>query len=229
MYDKLDLFNALAADPLFEVMPEASQKRLFSKMTFRSYLRKQHVYGFDDTPVGLYFLYDGALRLEWPGLFEVNVGHLYTPGSWFGQLSALTETKRLVTVTAATDAKIGFLGVSDMNILIGDDVEILRHLSRITQARLKTAIDIVADLMLRDSKKRLLANLARLSGITNPLYKLDSYEVYFSQEEIASMANLARTTTNTILNQLAKEKIIDISYRQIKVIKPKKLLSLIQQ
>ena len=228
MDDKLGLSKALSSDPLFKLIPETSKKTLSSKMTIRTYSRKQRVYGFDDTPVGLYFLYDGAVRLEWPGLFEVNVGHLYTPGSWFGQLSALTETKRLVTVTAATDAQIGFLAVSDMKILISEDPEILRHLSRITQARLKTAIDILADLMLRDSKKRLLATLARLSGITNPLYKLDSYEVYFSQEEIARMANLARTTTNTILNQLAKEKIIDISYRQIKVMKPKALLSLLK-
>lgn len=192
-------------------------------MSVREYKARQNVYGFDDTPVGLYFLFDGCLRVEWPGLFDVKAAHFYTPGSWFGQLSSMTETKRLVTVTSATFAKIGFLPLNDLKPLMEIDNEIVRHLSRITQARLRTAIDAVADLMIRDPEQRFIATLIRLSGISNPNYKPSSYEIFFSQEEIGLMANVARTSASTILKRLERLQLLEISYRRLEIINPQGL------
>ena len=130
----------------------------------------------------------------------------------------MTETKRLVTVTAATKANLGFLSSSDLRLLVENDTEILRHLSRITQNRLQTATSIIGDLMLRDTEKRLIATLIRLSGMNNPIYEKDVHEIFFSQEEVARMANVARTTASTILKKLERQNAIKITYRKLEVV-----------
>lgn len=218
---------ALTQEPLFQLLPLSSQQAMRSKMIVRSYEAKQNVYGFDDTPVGLYFLFKGGLRVEWPGHHDVKAGHFYTPGSWFGQLSSMTETNRLVTVVSSTDSLIAFIKQSNVKKLIDTDPEIMRHLGRITQARLKTAIEIVADLMIRDTQQRLIATLIRLSGISNPLYQRKVYEVYYSQEELAGMANVTRTVANTILKRLERDELIKISYRRIQVTDPNGLKNML--
>lgn len=229
MSDKQRLDDALVADALFQIMPQNSQDLLRSKMHVRSYISGQNVYGFDDTPVGLYFLFEGGLRVAWPGLIDVNAAHFYSPGSWFGQLSAMTETNRLVTVTAATSASLGFVQQADLKSLMQTDIEILRHLARITQSRLKTAIEIVADLMIRDSEQRFLATIIRLSGANNPLYNQNSFFMYFSQEELARMANVSRTSANTLIKRLERKNILKVSYRRIEIINSKMLLELVKR
>lgn len=213
-----ELCRALAEDKLFQMLPKGSQVALLSRMALREYNKGQNVYGFDDSPVGLYFLFYGGLIVEWPGHFDVNAAHYYTPGSWFGQLSSMTETNRLVTVISASEAKIGFLPQVELKLLMDSDTEIIRHLGRITQARLKTALDAIADLMIRKSEPRFLATLIRLTGINNPLYKGDIYEVYLSQEEVARIANISRTVANSILKRLEEDNIIQSDYRRINIL-----------
>lgn len=226
---KDELLSALSKDAFFGILPESSRNALSSKMSVREYKVGQNVYGFDDTPVGLYFLFDGCLRVEWPGLFEVKAAHLYTPGSWFGQLSSMTETKRLVTVTSVTFAKIGFLPLNDLKILMEVDNEIVRHLSRITQARLRTAIDAVADLMIRDPEQRFIATIIRLSGINNPNYKPSAFEIFFSQEEVGLMANMARTSASTILKRLERLQLLKTGYRRLEITNPQGLKDRLEQ
>lgn len=223
------LDDALECDILFQMLPSPSQKAMRSKMVVRDYKTGENVYGFDDTPVGLYFLFNGGLKVEWPGHFDVNASHFYTPGSWFGQLSAMTETKRLVNVIASTNSSVGFINQLNVRKLIDSDPEFQRHLTRVTQARLKTALDIIADLMLRNAEQRLIATLIRLSGISNPFYQPDQYEVCFTQEELARMANITRSTANTTLKRLERAGFLMITYRRVVISRPEELQELMLQ
>ena len=58
------LIAALKQDPLFQLLPKQTQSSISSRLTIRQYFPQQPVYGFDDTPVGLYFLFEGGLRVE---------------------------------------------------------------------------------------------------------------------------------------------------------------------
>ena len=56
------------------------------------------------------------------------------------------------------------------------------------------------------------------AGIRDTEHPSGAFGVYFSQEEIAAMANVARTTANTLLRKFEKSGLIEITYRRITIV-----------
>ena len=77
------------------------------------------------------------------------------------------------------------------------------------------------DLMIRDHVKRFLAVLLRL-GNCRHVSPRDGrpIEVDTSHEDIAHMANVARTTAGTILRKLESNGHVTLSYRRINILAP---------
>jgi CRP-like cAMP-binding protein len=93
---------------------------------------------------------------------------------------------------------------------------------------LRTSIGAIADLMLRDTEARFIATVLRLAGIRDDETAKGRFDVFFSQEEIAAMANVARTTANTILGKLQKEGAVEITYRRVVILDSAKLRQFLQ-
>lgn len=93
---------------------------------------------------------------------------------------------------------------------------------------LELSLGVAADLMLRDHTKRFMAILMRLGGCR---YATDmqgqTLEVDFSQDDLATTANLARTTVNGLLRKLQKDGLVDLSYRRIRIVNPAKMRQLV--
>jgi CRP-like cAMP-binding protein len=78
----------------------------------------------------------------------------------------------------------------------------------------RTAVSAVADLMIRDHVKRLVAVLLWLADArTISPEGSGAIEVEASQSDLATMANVARTTANATLRRL-------VSARQVKLASP---------
>ena len=78
--------------------------------------------------------------------------------------------------------------------------------------------------MLRAPDKRLVAILLRLAGCRENIPSdFRSAEIDASQDELASMANVARVTAGLILRKFAKDGAIELAYRRIVVVDPDRL------
>jgi CRP/FNR family cyclic AMP-dependent transcriptional regulator len=83
----------------------------------------------------------------------------------------------------------------------------------------RTAVSAVADLMIRDHVKRLVAVLLRLADARAQSPEAP-IEVEASQSDLATMANVARTTANATLRKLVSAGHIKLAYGRIFVVKP---------
>jgi CRP/FNR family transcriptional regulator, cyclic AMP receptor protein len=94
----------------------------------------------------------------------------------------------------------------------------------------RTAVSAVADLMLRDHVKRFVAVLLRLADArTASPDSVQPIEVEASQSDIATMANVARTTANAILSRLASARQVKLAYGRIYVVKPDALRAMLAE
>lgn len=219
---------ALSSDPLFLKLPDATRLQLLERAVTNRVRQGETIYCIGDPAGGIYFICDGGMRVEIAtGSDNIFIAHYLAPGMWFGEPSALTGQPRMVGVVAAQDSEMLHLSLPHLNQLTRADPEFLRHLAAITQIYLRTAIAAIADLMIRDTEIRFIATLLRLGGIRDGAPQAGRFDVFFSQEEIAVMANVARTTANTILRKLEKSGLIEITYRRIAIVDGPRLRALV--
>lgn len=209
----------LEADPLLGRLEKDARAALLDRSITQRFRAGEAVYHLGDPAGGIYLVLEGGMRVEIAtGNLNTFLAHYLPPGIWFGEPSALTGQPRMVGVMAAQDSELLHVNLTNLNQLIAQYPDILRHLAGITQFHLRTAIGAIADLMIRDTEPRFIATLMRLAGIRDGALRGTRYDVFFTQEEIASMANVARTTANAMLRTLENEGLIEITYRRVVII-----------
>lgn len=207
---------ALAHDFLLLKLSDPARHAFLDRAVTQRVRQSETVYRLGDPAGGIYFICEGGMRVEIAtGAHNLFIAHYLPRGLWFGEPSALTGQPRMVGVIAAQDSEMLHISLPHLNQLTVQYPDILRHLAGITQMYLRTAIGALADLMIRDTDTRFVATLLRLAGIRDIEAPVGPFQVFFSQEEIAAMANVARTTANTILRKLEKRGLIEITYRRI--------------
>lgn len=214
----------LANDRLVQSMTEPMRQAFLEKIVVQRIKQGETVYRLGDPAGGIYFIVHGGIRVEIAtGAQNTFIAHYVPKGHWFGEPSALTGQPRMVGVIAAQDSELLHIGLTHLNQVTAAYPEVLRLLAGITQMYLRTAIGAIADLIIRDTDVRFIAILMRLAGIRDVDAPVGQFEVFFSQEEIAAMANVARTTANAILRKLEDSGVIEITYRRIVIIDPARL------
>ena len=104
-----------------------------------------------------------------------------------------------------------------MNILLQSSVD--PFLARLAACNLWYATSAAKDLVLRTPRERLAAALLRLSGHraatqgTPPLQSIRA-----SQQEIADLANVSRTTASGLLHDFQDAGLITLDYRRIGIL-----------
>ena len=219
----------LATDQFIQSLPEEVRTLFIDRLMLQRVRSGEWVYHLGDPAGGIYFIAEGGVRVEIAtGALNTFIAHYIPAGFWFGEPSALTGQPRMVGVVAAQNSELLHINLPHLNQLIAQYPEILRHLAGITQMYLRTSIGVIADLMLRDTETRFIATVLRLAGIRDIETATGRFDVFFSQEEIAAMANVARTTANTILGKLQKEGAVEITYRRVVILDSAKLRQFLQ-
>jgi CRP/FNR family transcriptional regulator, cyclic AMP receptor protein len=95
---------------------------------------------------------------------------------------------------------------------------------------LETALGAADDLLIRDYKKRFIAVLLRVGGCrktTPPETAPAAIDV--SQDDLAAMANMARTTVNAVLRKLESSGYLEASYRSVRILAPDALRAMLEE
>jgi len=105
-----------------------------------------------------------------------------------------------------------------------------RFFGLVTIDHLDLAMGGSDDLMIRDHVKRFVAVLLRLANCryVDPPDGLP-IEVNVSHEDLAHMANVARTTAGAILRELEAERHLALSYRRISILAPEALRKMLRE
>ena len=164
-----------------------------------------------------------------PGERGPYFAHLGRPGTWFGEASAILRQPRRVGLTATRNAEMMYLPIEKIDEIVAMDTNAWRLFALVTVGHLEMAIGACDDLMLRDHVKRCIATVLRLGGCRNVSPPNSSpVEIDARQDEIATLANVARATAGSVLRKLEAKGLIEKSYRRIRILAPEALRAMLR-
>jgi len=187
------------------------------------------LYRAGDESSGIFGLISGTLQVSvMPGAQGAYFAHFLQPGSWFGELPFISGQPRIVGISAANQSYVLHLPKRALDGFIRKDLEVWRWIAVLANDNFQVAVGVSSDLMIRDSKRRLIAVLLRLGGYSAATSDLDTpREIPVSQDDLAAMANLGRTKVSELLNELAASRQIELTYRCVTILAARRLRSLV--
>lgn len=154
--------------------------------------------------------------------------HMLRPGDWFGTVPVLLKRDRRITAVARTDVNLLRVPGDELRALLRRRPEWLTELGRDAIYHMDLAMQIAADLLIRDASARCAAVMLRLAGrrwASGPDADLPS-EIPASQTEVAMLCNVSRNTFSRILRKLTSRRFVAVSYRSLTVKDPARLREL---
>jgi CRP/FNR family cyclic AMP-dependent transcriptional regulator len=182
----------------------------------------EFIYHVNDPPGGMFGLVTGGLSVSIaPGERGPYFAHFAQPGTWFGEAAAITGQARRVGLSVTRDTELLHLPLQAIHEIVGKNPEAWRLFALVTIGHLDMAIGASDDLMIRDHVKRCIATLLRLGGCRRASPPDSSpVEIDVTQEEIAVLSNVARTTAGAVLRKLEETEHLEQSYRRIRILAP---------
>jgi len=151
--------------------------------------------------------------------------HMLRPGEWFGSVPVLLKRDRRITAVARTDVNLLRVPGDELRALLRRRPEWIVELGRDAIHNMDLAMQIAADLLIRDASARCAAVLLRLAGrrwASGPDAGLPS-EVPASQAELAMLCNVSRNTLSRVLRGLSARGLVTLNYRSLTVNDPARL------
>ena len=154
--------------------------------------------------------------------------HVMTPGEWFGFVPLFIGGTRPNSIVARTDIVLASMSQPQVEALLAPRPEWWRDIGTLGIIAANMATGIAADMMIRESRRRCAASLLQIANcrhadpvgsqpVTTPL----------SQEELAAISNLSRTSISSILRDLEHAGLITLGYRSFTLNQPGKLRDLV--
>lgn len=211
--------------------PPPFQRIVLDRCQLQTFTAGAAIYSLGDPPGGMFGLVSGGLGITIaPNEIGPYFAHFARPGTWFGEAAAITGQPRRIGLMATRETELLHLPLHAIHEIVGQDPSAWRLFALVTIGHLDVAIGACDDLMIRDHKSRFIAVLLRLAGcrLTGP-NGATPVEVDVSQEDLAVLANIARTTAGALLRQLEAAGHVELSYRRIRVLSPVALKEMLGQ
>lgn len=188
------------------------------------------VYNQGDAEAGIYGIASGHVRM----FFTLNeqdplLGHIAGPGFWFGEVALILGGGRLVGAITSGATVLHFVSLAAIERIAQSEPSVWRCICGLSARNQALAIGAAEDLMIRDSKQRLVAVLLRFANLRNAFQGTPPIlDVPVTQPELAEAACLSRTTATDILRDLSRLGWIEPRYRSIRILDPEALSSVMR-
>jgi CRP-like cAMP-binding protein len=151
--------------------------------------------------------------------------HMLRRGEWFGTVPVLLKRDRRITAVARTDVNLLRVPGDELRALLRRRPEWVAELGRDAVYNMDLAMQIAADLLIRNAAARCAAVLLRLAGrrwAAGPDADLPS-EIPASQGEMAMLCNLSRNTFSRVVREFSSRRLVTLNYRSLTVNDPARL------
>jgi CRP/FNR family transcriptional regulator, cyclic AMP receptor protein len=230
MLDKVTTADIVFSRGWLSHTPVPFRHAVLEKCIPQHYKAGQSIYAIGDEAGGMYGIASGGLGISIAPQERGPYTALFaTPGTWFGEICAFTRQPRKVGLVATRDSDLLHLPLRAIDDIARRDPAAWRWFGLVTIEHLNLALGGVDDLMTRDHAQRFVAMLLRIGGCRQSGQPDRSpIEVDISHEDLAHMANVARTTAGTILRRLEADGHIALSYRRIDILAPAALRAMLR-
>jgi len=207
--------DILASQGWFAQRSPQTRARLGTIAKLRSFAKDDRIYLAGDKPNGMFGLVSGSLNISIPRADgEDYTLHRAGAGFWFGDLALFSQGPRLVSVHAAEPALMVQLPAPDLRRLVDEDPRLYADFYALTYANFRTAFQIISNLALSSTDKRLADRLlleveTRGDG--------DGW-ISISQTELASLTAVSLPTLKRVMRRFADAGLINHGYARIQVL-----------
>ena len=177
----------------------------------------QSLYFAGDPPGGIFGVASGALLMSSgraaPGAAP---NRLAAVGDWSGFGPLMSQQPRRGSVAASVPSVVGIAPLSAVLGLLRDHPNWWRHFGHGLLLEFDAVADITVDLQMRDTAQRCAAILLHSAGCRHgPVPKTEEAIVRASQENIAALANMSRSTLAKVLTLFVQQNLVTLEYRSI--------------
>lgn len=175
-----------------------------------TYRRGQFLFHMGDKADRLYFLQKGSVKIS---VLSENgderILEVFRSGDTFGELFLMTSTRRMYSAQAMTNVRVYTMTGEEFQALMRVRPDLshsfIRHLVR----QQRRAILRVESLLAFDAGSRLLATLLDLGERLNRSAAVTTaWRLVLSQEELAHMTGLHRSTVSTLINVYRRKRLL---------------------
>ena len=156
------------------------------------------------------------------------LGHVHAPGAWFGEVESILNIDSYVQMEADVDTQLVRIGIKDFRTIAAEYPKLWESVTKLTAFNLWLATCAANDLALRTPRQRIAASVLRLTGhraATQGNPPIDSLRA--SQQEIADLSNVTRTTAAKLLHEFQDTKMLRLDYGRIIILDAKRLSELL--
>jgi CRP-like cAMP-binding protein len=172
----------------------------------------------------LYGLEEGCLALEAAQSGgPPQKSFLIHPGTWIGEGPVAGLEARIIGAWATRPSRVLSIEIVSFRRVAARDPDLWRHLVLLALQNSMRVIGLAQDLMLRGSRQRLAALLARLGGLRDDHRPVPAV-VDATQSEIAAIANLSRGVVSRLLLEMEQEGLVRLRRANVEILDPDRLL-----
>ena len=186
---------------------------------WRTFAAGELLYQHGDAPDAMYGLAQGAVELQFApvGAEQVTV-HRAEPGFWIGESALLANAPRIVSLWAASDARIFRVPGQSLRQFVADQPQHWPAFYELTHANALTALSLLAEALSLTPRARLARLLLRLS-------ETDA-EIQSCQDDLRRILGMTRSSLRRSLNVLIADRIVATGYGRITILDRERLKAL---
>jgi CRP/FNR family transcriptional regulator, cyclic AMP receptor protein len=205
--------------------PPSFADKLLARCSLVSVDRRERVYQIGDEPDGLYGVVAGGFAFEMaPHERGPHLAHIFRPGFWFGDGEQFAVVPRIATIRATRPSKLLHIPQLDFMELVATESDTWRWIGLLGFEHLTLALGIIDDASIPNPWQRIGALLLRLANVRMADREYDpTPEIDITQEDLARLATLSRSTVSAHLNDLEKAGLIERIYGRLTLLDPSRL------
>ncbi len=176
----------------------------------------QFIYHAGDPSNGLWGLAEGALEISFPLVAEEPVTiHRAEVGFWIGDAAELSGRPRLISIAAASDARLLHVTSTEIRSFLDRHPEGWRPFYDLSRRNVAMALTLLSESLALTVKARICRRLLALAE-RDPA-------VQITQQELAKLVGVARVTARRSISELVAEGGLETGYRSLRIRNPEVL------
>jgi len=145
--------------------------------------------------------------------------HILHEGFWLGYGTVVARERPRVTAVARVDTLLACVPERVLRELLGARPDWWRVVGTGILEYGDIAISAYADSLIPDNDRRCACTLLRIAGLKPPRRaRPERSQVHITQDELATMVNLSRTTLVQVLRKFERSGLIEQGYRTLRVL-----------
>jgi CRP/FNR family transcriptional regulator, cyclic AMP receptor protein len=193
--------------------PVQFQNQVLAKCDMVRFKKSDLIYDAGDEASGLFGVVEGYLEVHLPAPgVTATLSYIGGPGSWFGDIAAVTGQRRRIAIVAGSDCQLLRLPRVEIARMTASDPIVWRYFLFLLASNYAKAMSVVTALKQADPVRRVAHMLLILSE-----EDLGGTGILASQFDLAELTHLGRSKVNASLKALEGRGHIRRRYRVIEV------------